>query len=108
MNTFKKFQWIAGISPWTSSHYQKDIASLQTHPSPSPTPVLCTLTLTAPLRFHPQPLKAYCQSPYGEIPVSRSNSVHKRKAFTVRIGRSFVSGRDIPVTEGFIVNQMNM
>jgi len=26
-------QRIAGISPWTSSHYQKDIASLQTHPS---------------------------------------------------------------------------
>ncbi len=23
-----------------------------------------------PLRLHPQPLKAYCQSPYGEIPVS--------------------------------------
>jgi hypothetical protein len=27
--------WVAGISPWTSSHYQKDIASLQTHPSRS-------------------------------------------------------------------------
>jgi hypothetical protein len=32
---------------------------------------LLTLTLTAPFPLHPQPLKAYCQSPYGEISVSR-------------------------------------
>ncbi len=33
------------------------------------------LTLTAPPPpLHPQPLKAYCQSPYGGIPVSRSKN----------------------------------
>jgi hypothetical protein len=36
------------------------------HPHLSPLPLL---SLSPPLPLHPQPLKAYCQSPYGKIPV---------------------------------------
>ncbi len=31
--------------------------------------------------LHPQPLKAYCQSPYGEIPVSHSNEKIQYRSF---------------------------
>jgi hypothetical protein len=42
------------------------------------------LTLTAPFPFHPQPLKAYCQSPYGDIPVSRIyNGIHGYRQFYI-------------------------